>query len=443
VPAIVIVGGGVAGLGCAWQLRRAGHDVEVLEKSNVLGGRARSELRGDVLLEVGAQHIHSGDGNVRWVAAALGLASEIRTPGAGRGDAADAVLRGARFEGCDTRGLREFSGSRLLSTRAKLQLARLPLELFRRRQMLDCSRPERAAPLDGEGAASLLARIGGEEARDYLLAPLLASRLACDPERMSGAFALLALQSLVRGSRPQSFEGGLGRFAAALAEGIPVRRGCEVFAVETHTEGARVRYRISGRERSALTDAVVVALAGTRVSAVCPKLTPAEQAFFAGVDHAPGVSVHLSLERPPRQLPAGAYAVGFPKPARVSLHALVQAHLRPGAAPDGAGLLVAQLADSAAERCLETPDAEVVEWVLERLARTPLGRLTPIRAEVTRAADALPRFQCGHLTRIEAFAERLERSPRLAFAGDYLVAPSVEGALASGLRAASQVVEGL
>ena len=143
------------------------------------------------------------------------------------------------------------------------------------------------------------------------------------------------------------------------------------------------------------------------------------------------------------ELPAGAYAVGFPKRARVELHALYQAHLRPGAAPDGAGLLVAQLADLAAERCSETPDAEVVEWVLERLASTPLGRLTPNRAEVTRATDALPRFQRGHLTRIKAFTERLESSPRLAFAGDYLVAPSVEGALASGLRAASQVIEGL
>jgi protoporphyrinogen oxidase len=121
------------------------------------------------------------------------------------------------------------------------------------------------------------------------------------------------------------------------------------------------------------------------------------------------------------------------------LYALYQAHLKLGAAPPGAGLLVAQLADPAVEECLRAPDAEVVDSVLERLARTPLGRLTPAQAVVTRRAEWLPRFSRGYLVRLAAFAQRLERSPRLAFAGDYLVAPSLEGAVTSGLRAASQV----
>ncbi len=114
-----------------------------------------------------------------------------------------------------------------------------------------------------------------------------------------------------------------------------------------------------------------------------------------------------------------------------------------GAVPAGAGLLVAQLSDVAVEHCLRASDAEVVESALERLARTPLGRLTPARAVVIRRAEWLPRFSRGYLVRLAGFAERLERSPRLAFAGDYLVAPSLEGAVTSGLRAASQVVHDL
>ena len=47
MASIVVVGGGVAGLTCAWRLVRAGHDVEVLESETTVGGRMRSEQEGD------------------------------------------------------------------------------------------------------------------------------------------------------------------------------------------------------------------------------------------------------------------------------------------------------------------------------------------------------------------------------------------------------------
>src|SRR5258706_10615522 len=54
---VVVVGGGIAGLATAWHLR--GLDVVVLEASERLGGRIRSEARGDVWLNFGA-HVFDG-----------------------------------------------------------------------------------------------------------------------------------------------------------------------------------------------------------------------------------------------------------------------------------------------------------------------------------------------------------------------------------------------
>ena len=55
----------------------------------------------------------------------------------------------------------------------------------------------------------------------------------------------------------------------------------------------------------------------------------------------------------------------------------------------------------------------------------------------------LPQFGAGYTRALAAFLARSERSPRLAFAGDYLVGPCTEAACASGIRAADEVERAL
>ena len=57
---VVVVGGGIAGLSAAWALRDL--DVVVLEASDRVGGRIRSERRGRYWLNFGA-HVFAGAGS--------------------------------------------------------------------------------------------------------------------------------------------------------------------------------------------------------------------------------------------------------------------------------------------------------------------------------------------------------------------------------------------
>src|SRR5579871_2270969 len=57
---VVVVGGGIAGLAAAWALRD--RDVVVLEASDRVGGRIRSERRGRLWLNFGA-HVFAGPGS--------------------------------------------------------------------------------------------------------------------------------------------------------------------------------------------------------------------------------------------------------------------------------------------------------------------------------------------------------------------------------------------
>lgn len=437
MAAIVVVGGGIAGLACAFKLRQAGHDVEVLERESEAGGRMRSERHGAFVLDRGAQFIASGYRNLHALASSVGIADKIRPVARAK----NAILRNGVLEPGDYDSLPAFLGSRLLSAGAKLRLPLLLLELARRRRMLDPYRPELAAPLDVEDMPSLLRRTAGDEALEYLFAPAFSSTFDSDPEDLSGVFALLTMRFLLGGFRLQCFEGGTGLLTRTLAESLPVRTGCEVTSVETETDGARIRYRTASAERRVLADAVVMATPGPLVPALCPKLTPAERAFFESVRYARGMIVHFLLDRAPEALPY--YGVAFPRSAGLDLYGLAVDHHKPGVAPPGAGLLNAALRASAAERLWDAPDADVTACALESLARTPIGRLAPSSAVVHRWDPMLPQFRTGHVRRLAAFLSRTDRSPRLAFAGDYLVGPYTEMALTSGLRAASEVMRGL
>ena len=238
--------------------------------------------------------------------------------------------------------------SRLLSLGAKARLPRLLFEIARHRRSLDPLRPERAAALDREDLATGLIRLVGDEAFEYLLAPAFSSTFDSDPEDLSLAFALLALRFVAGGFRLQCFEGGTGLLTQTLARELSVRTGCEAIAVETETEGARVRYRARGRESSVLADAVVVALPGSLVAGVCPKLTPDERGFFEQVRYVRGMIVHLMFERAPSTLPY--YGVAFPRREGLDLYGLAVDHWKPGVAPPGAGLVNAALTARAAAR---------------------------------------------------------------------------------------------
>ena len=438
LASVVVVGGGVAGLTCAWRLRREGHEVEVLEAGPAAGGRMRSESQGGFRLDRGAQLVSSGYENLHGVARGVGLAARRRDVA----PAGEAVLCDGRLHPVAMAAPWKVVRSPLLSARGKARLARLGVEIVRRFRHLDPLRPQRAAGLDTTDLATGLRRIAGDEATERLLAPCFSATFDAEPEDVSYAFGLLALRLLSTGSTPQTFDGGLASLTRALAERVPVRTGCRVLSVETETAGARVRYRTQRRERSVFADAAVVAVPGSVVGGLCPKLTPEERGFFEGVRYARGVVVHLLLERPPPAL-RELRGVAFPRAEGVDLYGLCADHHKPGAAPPGAGLLRAALREPAARRLWQAPDGALAQHALEQLSLAPLGPLSPAGYAVHRWDAMLPRFEPGYLPRLARFLSRLDRAPRLAFAGDYLVGPTAEGAVVSGLRAATEVVSAL
>ncbi len=447
MAAIVVVGAGLSGLTCAHRLRRAGHDVEVLESGAVLGGRVQTDVGGGFVIERGAGYFAPGDRNLQALLAACGLMDRVNAS-----TSEDGVVRAGRLAPMGRAGPGNFIRSPLLSASAKLRLSRLAYELFQQQGQLDPRHPEAAGgDLDGEAMADYLERMVGAEARDYLIAPALGRLLGGESDEFSAAIAMLCLRVAVSGRRSQSLAGGLGALIESLSQGVPTRTRCTVHAIESQSAGVRIRYRAGAREpgqgereSSVMADAAVVAVPGRAAAALCPKLTPDERGFFERVEYIKGLNVQLVYDDRPTALD-DYFSIAFPRVEGQQLLSLTVEQQRRGAAPAGRGLVGLSLRGGAVEALFEEPDEKIAEFVLDELARTPvqplLGGRLPAAVRVHRWPAMLPRFGVGHLGALARFLRRAERSPRLAFAGDYLVGPHMEGAVTSGMRAATEVLQ--
>lgn len=75
-PKIVIVGGGLAGLTCAYRLKQAGYTAKVYEASKRVGGRChtrRGEFADNQIVERGGEYIDQWQTSIQQLAAELGL----------------------------------------------------------------------------------------------------------------------------------------------------------------------------------------------------------------------------------------------------------------------------------------------------------------------------------------------------------------------------------
>jgi protoporphyrinogen/coproporphyrinogen III oxidase len=244
---VVVIGGGIAGLSAAWKLRH--RDVLLLEAADRLGGRLRSDPRGDYWLNYGA-HLFPAPGTlVDSMARDCGLET-VPVTGSMMGLAVGSTLL--------NRGRVETYPFRLpLSVRERLAFATAGLKV--QRAVARYQRLTRPAP--GDTPADLRARVlAFEDDRtfaDFLgdLPPAVneifscaARRATAEPSELSAGCGI-GLFALVWGGKDtliaRNLRGGTGRLPAALGRELAerARTGCHVSALRPNGEDLLVDYR--------------------------------------------------------------------------------------------------------------------------------------------------------------------------------------------------------
>ncbi|HEX7050625.1 MAG TPA: FAD-dependent oxidoreductase [Longimicrobiales bacterium] len=436
---IAVIGAGAAGLAAGWTLAAGGCRVTLYDRRAVPGGRLRTDALDGVRADVVVQLLGSYYRETFRLAREVG-ASELLVRAPGR----DALWRDRRAHPLTYGSPASMAASSALPGGLKFRLATRYLPFLRRHgDLLDANEPVRAERFDDESIAAWGRRELGEDFVELLVYPQLAAYYGGVPEETSAGF-YHALAHAGISVALYAVRGGMGALAAAVLRGIEARGGrftggVEVRAVRPSADGVAIEWD----EGSVRHDAAVLALPAAAAAAVMGAGADERlHDWLAGVRSNPAASLALLLEGP--SPPGDFFGLSFPRraPPGDRLAAIcIEAQKMPPAEPgELRQTLVVLPAPAVAPELATAEPRELLDFLLPAVDQALPGvRPRTARAQAVRIAEGAVQFYPGYLRHLRRFTEDWV-PPRLALAGDYRVAPTVEGAVRSGRRAAERLM---
>jgi glycine/D-amino acid oxidase-like deaminating enzyme len=399
---VVVVGAGLAGLVCAAELQRRGIDTRLVEASDRVGGRVRTDVVDGHLCDVGFQLLNPAYPAVRRLVDVDAL--RLRPFAAG--------VRVRRGDGWSTLGdprrepklLASTLRSGLLSPREIAGLARWGAPV-----MVSAQRSLRG---DDATLAESLDRAGVRgPLRQHVLEPFLAGVLADDSGETSNAYVRLLIRSFVLGTPavpadgmralPRQLAGALNRPAETSVRVLGIDRDTEGVVVRTESGTSHARAAVIATDVHDATDLGAVpdqAVMGGLITwwFSTPPDMPRDRLLVVDGDRGPVVNTAVMSAAAPSYAPVGR--------ALVQVTALATAGLS-----DDAALVEAR----------RLWGVDTSDWNLL------------IRHDVTRALPkSLPPLDVR---------KPVDLGDGLFVCGDHRDTPSIQGAMVSGRRAAAAV----
>jgi oxygen-dependent protoporphyrinogen oxidase len=313
---VVVIGGGIAGLAAAWRLRD--RDVLVLEAEDRLGGRLRSESRGEYWLNYGA-HLFPAPGSL--------VGSLVRDCGLETVTVTGSMMGLAHGSRRLERGRVETYPLRLpLSARDRLAFAVAGLRIQRavRRYHRLARAAEGESPADDR--ARLLAFEGERTFGEFLgaLPPAVEEIFTCAAHRASAELGELSagcgigLFALVWGGKgsliARNVLGGGGQLPAALGRelGARARTGCRVTALHADGDELVLDCLDGGTPRRVLARQVIVAAQAPFAAPLVAPVAPDAGSALERMTYGAFVSVAVET-REDRSMPwDSVYAMATP-----------------------------------------------------------------------------------------------------------------------------------
>ena len=441
---VLIVGGGLAGLGAAYELRKRGLNHTVLEASPRVGGRVMTEEVKGFRIDAGANIFLEAYGTVRAVAEDLGVSMQ-RTPvpiigGTYHNDRLHGFYGGHSLKSL-FKSAKTFLSFRLLSPKGVLQVFKFAGMLKSRAENFSFDDHSPLLDLEtGKSTAEFVEANLGAEFLERFVQPILSGYTLGYPEEVGTPHAMASFWhfGLNGVAWPRMPEQGVGVLAEALA-----RVSQENIRLSTPVERIVLE---DGRAKGVLTrggdfveaDAVISATTASTAIRLAPGLPADMIEALERVTYSKCCRVVFGLDSSP--FPPDWYGVAFPRQMGGLISGMSNsAVLLPRSVPEGKALVHAFVIGDKAEKLFALSDAEIANQVIEEAREYfPAIPRQPLFSRVYRWKEAVCLAPSGMMQALSQLRRRsLNHMQGLFFAGEYMGGvPSTSGALRSGMVAA-------
>ena len=449
---ILVIGGGISGLACAWRLRQLGLPALLFERTPGFGGVIDTVDQEGFRFDIGPQSFTNTPA-ISELIDELGLAGELLTadPRAPR-----YILKHGRLVPAPL-SPPQLLLTPLLGLQTKLRILSEP---FRR------TRP----PQTDESIAAFIRRKFGADLLENLVAPFVSGVWAGDPEKLSLASCFPSVRrleesygSVIRGQIKQrrksgrqrtslcNFRGGLKALVAALTTklGDSALAAAEIATIR-RSPGPdeptfEIAYKIGGATQTISPRALVFATPADDTARLLNGLAAGFGELLGRIEYAgvAQVSAGYGLEQINYwNAEKGLEGFGFlvPRTERLRLLGTVwNSSLFAGRATEGMVSFTSFLGG--------TTDSEILSKTAEEIAGIAHTELTsvlgltdaPVAQHVSRWPRALPQYNVGHQAITSALQHLCARTPGIFLAGNYFAGPSMGACVEHANEVAQQV----
>ncbi|WP_158090883.1 protoporphyrinogen/coproporphyrinogen oxidase [Mycobacterium palustre] len=436
---VFVVGAGPSGLAAAHRLTRRGVDVVVLERRDRVGGQLLTVRRDGFLMETGATVLPEAYSSVMALVDEIGMRDELIPSNSLMGFVRDAKLHLLRADNLAIDAAR----TKLLSTRAKLQVGKLAFDAMRIGKLLSYEDLSVASAYDVESPAAYARRRGIDgELYDFLIEPTVRAGAGV-PGDVISVVEFFFLWQKVLGTKLYAFRDGYSSFMERIAAPLDVRLGVTVEQVIEDADGVEITWTGPDGQHTERGAGAVVSSMGNEVPDLLPQLDPDRAAFLRDLRYTSCININVGLARPPANMPASF--VVFPRPASDALFAIIAEHNKaPGRTPPGKGLIGLYSMNEWAVEHADEDDDTLLAGLLRDAEPLMPGLDNDIEfARVNRWYPVLVYSHPGLYRELGRFHATRRRNSRIHLAGSYNSSGNVNTAVAAGERAARELGEAL